>query len=129
MNSSASASVYDQVMIRSTVLLAIVLGVALQATPHRPITMKDTSGTPWTLLAPDEHHLDLLFFLATDCPISNRYAPEIHRICADYHGRGVRCFTVYPESNADAITAHRREYGFGAAIPAIVDHDHALVVA
>ena len=27
---------------------------------------------------------NVLFFIATDCPVSNGYAPEIQRICAAY---------------------------------------------
>jgi hypothetical protein len=94
------------------------------------VTAVDTDGQSWTLLAPAERELDLLVFVATDCPISNRYAPEIARICADYRPKGVRCFLVYPDAGLDpaAVTAHRREYGL-TATPAIVDRDHRLVRA
>ena len=65
------------------------------------VTAVDTDGQSWTLLAPAERELDLLLFVATDCPISNRYAPEIARICADYRPKGVRCFLVYPDTGLD----------------------------
>ena len=94
------------------------------------ITAVDTDGKSWALLAPAARELDLLFFVATDCPISNRYAPEIARICADYRSNGVRCFLVYPDAGLDqaAVATHRREYGL-AAIPAFIDRDHRLVRA
>jgi hypothetical protein len=116
-------------MLRSTVLTAVLLGGALQGAPLTPLTINDTSGARWTLFASSAHHLDVLFFLSTECPISNRYAPEIQRICSDYRGRGVRCFAVYPDAGADlaAVAAHRREYRFSASIPAFVDRDHTLV--
>ena len=34
------------------------------------------------------------FFIASDCPISNAYAPEISRICSIYQARGVSCRLV-----------------------------------
>jgi hypothetical protein len=99
--------------------------------PATAVNATDTNGQPWSLLAPASHTFDLLFFVATDCPISNRYAPEIARICADYRARGVRCFLVYPDATADtaAVSAHVREYGLTQAAPAILDRDHAIVRA
>ena len=108
-----------------------------------PITAKDIDSRSWTLLAPGAHQLDLLLFVATDCPISNRYAAEIGRICSDYRRRGVRCFIVYPDAagpdndinnvndvnNVAAVAKHHAEYGFSAAGPAIIDRRHALVAA
>jgi len=95
------------------------------------VTATDTNGKAWTLLTPAAHQLDLLFFVAPDCPISNRYAPEIARICAEYVPRGVRCFLIYPDQALDAaaVSAHGREYGLSAAAPAIIDRRHDLVRA
>src|SRR5690349_18768381 len=42
---------------------------------HRPLEVKDAAGA-------------VLIFIATDCPISNSYAPEINRICMEYGGDG-----------------------------------------
>lgn len=113
----------------ASALFALLAAAGLPAAAA--LTVTDTDGKTWSLLAPAAHQLDLLFFIATDCPISNRYAPEIARICTDYRARGVRCFLVYPEAGLDnaAVSAHRREYGLAAAAPAIIDRDHALVRA
>ena len=117
----------------SFIVSALLLSIAGSAT--RPATTvlraTDTDGKSWPLLSPVAHEFDLLFFVATDCPISNRYAPEIARICKDYRARGVRCFLVYPDTGADvgAVTAHRREYGLSTAAPAIIDRDRTLVRA
>ena len=53
------------------------------------------------------------FFIASDCPISNAYAPEISRICSAYQAKGVSCRLVYEDTNlAPAeLMAHIREYG------------------
>jgi len=113
-------------------LLALVLALTLGDAPltSTPVAATDIDGKSWTLLAPAAHQLDLLFFIATDCPISNRYAPEIARICRDYSSRGVRCFMVYPDAAVDAaaVAKHRADYGLGST-PAIIDRRHQLVDA
>ena len=56
----------------------------------------------------------VLVFTTTDCPISNRYAPEIQRISEKYAGNFKFVF-VYPvpgDSDA-AILAHRKKFGGG----------------
>ena len=117
----------------SFIASALLLSLAgLAAGPASAvIRATDTDGKSWSLLSPAAHEFDLLFFVATDCPISNRYAPEIARICTDYRARGVRCFLVYPDTGTDAgaVSAHRRDYGLSAAAAAIIDRDHALVRA
>jgi hypothetical protein len=53
-------------------------------------------------------------FVRTDCPISNRYAPEVARLHGLFAPRGVTFALVYPgdETGADAIRAHLREYSY-----------------
>lgn len=60
----------------------------------------------------------LAFFVATDCPISNAYAPEITRIAADYAPRGVAVVTVYPDAETTdaAATAHADAHGLPGPI-------------
>src|SRR5437016_2072882 len=113
-------------MARILFVLAGLIAVASAA----PVTVRDVDGKSWSLLAPKGRQLDLLFFISADCPISNRYAPEIQRVCSDYQSRGVRCFTVYPDAtDAGAVQRHRREYAFGGATPAILDRAHDVVRA
>jgi hypothetical protein len=52
------------------------------------------------------------FFVATECPISNGYAPEMARIVREYGSR-VRFSFVYadPDVTREAGLAHAREYG------------------
>jgi hypothetical protein len=116
------------------VLLTAVAVSASQADGQpgvAPVKTADVDGHALTLLAPAAHQFDLLLFVATDCPISNRYAPEIARICSDYRDRGLRCVLVYPDAAVDpsAIASHRREYGLSGTGPAVIDRDHALVRA
>jgi hypothetical protein len=71
--------------------------------------------------------LTVLVFVATDCPISNRYVPELGRLRARFEPRGVAFWLVYPTvaETPSAITSHLRE--FGLTLPAVRDTQHALV--
>ena len=66
----------------------------------------------------------VLFFVSTDCPISNSFAPEIQRICRDYAAKGVGCSLVYEDFQVDAaaVRKHLAEYGYDR-IPATIDAD------
>jgi thiol-disulfide isomerase/thioredoxin len=76
---------------------------------------------------------NVIFFVATDCPISNSYAPEIQRVCRDYGSRGVGCFLMYEDvDTASSVTRldnevrrHLEEYRY-AGIPAAVDRARVI---
>ena len=67
------------------------------------------------------------FFINTDCPISNRYAPEIQRIAAEFKTNGVNFWLVYadPDTSVEAIRKHTNEYRY--SIPVLRDPRHTLV--
>lgn len=71
--------------------------------------------------------MTVLIFVSTDCPVSNRYAPEIKRLYDEFTPQGVRFRLVYPNplDGEAAIRKHLQEYGY----PQIAerDQDHALV--
>jgi hypothetical protein len=81
--------------------------------------------------APLEAHAaaTVLVFLSPECPIANRYAPEIRRLEERFAARGARFYLVYPraEDTPDVVRAHLAEYGF--TLPALRDPRHALVDA
>jgi hypothetical protein len=70
----------------------------------------------------------VVFFVATDCPISNAYAPEIQRVCRDYAAKGVGCSLMYedvdlattPARLEQDVRRHVREFGY-SQIPAAID--------
>lgn len=69
----------------------------------------------------------VLIFTRTDCPIANRYAPEIERLFETYSPRGLEFLMVYPEAGVDnrSIDHHRAE--FGLRLPAVADPTHRYV--
>ena len=67
--------------ILSGLWLAVLLGAA-----RLPVDLQGRAVDP---LANAEARLSVLVFLRSDCPISNRYAPEIRRLHARFAPRGV----------------------------------------
>ena len=56
----------------------------------------------------------VLVFTTTDCPISNRYAPEIQRLSAAF-ARDFKFVFVYPvpADSEEKIREHRKKFGGG----------------
>jgi len=73
---------------------------------------------------------NVLYFVASDCPISNSFAHEMARICADYRTKGITCTLVYADASLSDAKAreHALAYGHGD-YPKIVDRHHELVNA
>ena len=69
----------------------------------------------------------VLLFTRTDCPISNRYAPEVKRVYEKFAGQGVRFYLIYPDKDEfpTAIERHRTEFGY--PMPAVPDPQHQWV--
>jgi hypothetical protein len=80
-------------------------------------------------LRPLEPHgaANVLFFVTTDCPISNAYAPEIQRLCAAYRTKGVDCALIYEDLDvkAEAVRTHLTDHHY-SGMPAAIDRDGSL---
>lgn len=65
----------------------------------------------------------VLFFITTDCPIANSFAPEIKRILAEYGSQGVECTIVYTDLTqpAEAARRHAEDYGYKTLVLVDVD--------
>jgi peroxiredoxin len=69
----------------------------------------------------------VFFFVRTDCPISNRYAPEIERLAGRYGKEGVAFWLVYPDASTSAGEIERHQKEFQLSLRALRDPRHALV--
>jgi hypothetical protein len=60
--------------------------------------------------------LTVYVFTTTDCPISNRYAPEIQRLASKY-GAKAEFTLVYPvpSDSLAKIREHKKQFGFSLA--------------
>lgn len=112
-------------------LLVVALGsaVLVGCGPAAPeLGARTLDGVPFDLLDPPPDGPTALVFVATDCPISNRYAPAVRHLFEALGPRGVRFFLVYtdPTLAPEAAVRHRREYGL-TQLPALVDDRRRLV--
>src|SRR5262245_34140024 len=81
------------------------------------LQLLDLNGRPVDPLQTTANVKAVVFvFTATDCPISNRYAPEVQRLHREFAAKGVRFWLVYPNpaESADAIRAHGQSFGYPA---------------
>ena len=69
----------------------------------------------------------VFIFIGTDCPISNRYAPEIRRVEEEFARSGVRFWLVYADADtsSDTIRKHVKEYRLPQQV--LRDPRHTLV--
>ncbi len=112
-------------------LLLIIVRVmfcasSVTAQQIRRLTLKDVQGKSQAI--PNKTaKVTVLFFVTHDCPISNRYAPEINRICRTYSKQGVAFDFIYvdPTGTEAQTRKHLKEFGFSA--PGIRDTQHTLV--
>jgi thiol-disulfide isomerase/thioredoxin len=90
------------------------LGVDLQGNDVQHLTSSDT-------------RVVVLFFAASECPVSNRYAPEITQLQRKFNSRQVSFWWVFPnpEDTSDLVREHQRQFSIEGNT--ILDTEHALV--
>jgi hypothetical protein len=86
----------------------------------------DLQGRPVDRLAPPGTRAVVLFFAASDCPISNRYVPEIERLQRAYTTQSVRFLWVYPNPGDTGAVVRAHNQQFGISGDAILDVDQHL---
>ena len=69
----------------------------------------------------------VLLFIRSDCPISNRYAPELERLYKRYSPSGINFLLVYPEAGLTPAAMKQHGHDYGYSIPAVLDPDHRYV--
>jgi hypothetical protein len=98
--------------------------------PLLAVFVQTLSGTSIdALAAPPATKAIVYIFTSTDCPVSNRYAPEVRRIVERFGARGVMFRLVYPGAadKEDAIREHLKAFSYAGAMEAVRDRDLALV--
>ncbi len=95
----------------------------------KSLSVADVDGKVCQPLNPGEARANVLFFVRTDCPISNGYAPEITRIEKQYGPEKINFYLVYAmrDLSNSAVHEHMKQYKLTG--PAIVDRKHELVKA
>jgi peroxiredoxin len=100
-------------------------GAALDKAPPR-FSLQDTAGLTHTD-AEWKGAGVVLFFLTTDCPISNGYVPEMNRIAREYASRGVRFYGVMTDTSVPLADVRKHVKDFGYTFPVLIDPTQILV--
>jgi hypothetical protein len=118
----------------ASALLLAMLGVsswpvpALAAGEPRSIALSDPDGRlvdPF--LAAEDSKAIVFLFTSVDCPVSNRYAPEVRRLHDLFAPRNVAFWLVYPNPSdtPDAVRRHLADFAY--PVHALLDPRHELV--
>ena len=69
----------------------------------------------------------VFLFVRSDCPITNRYAPELQSLAREFAGRAVAFWLVYPDrtETPESIEKHVADYRFPGEV--LRDPQHELV--
>ena len=107
--------------------LALMLG-GQTGTPQTDSSL-DVRARPFLNPVPGTVHV--IVFVGVECPISNRYAPELGRIARDYAGKGVRVFLAFadPELDTSRVQKHTAEFYSDLSSPPYLDRDRSLARA
>jgi peroxiredoxin len=99
------------------------------AQPLERIALRDTSGQTHTPAEWQTSKAVVLFFLGTECPVSNYYASAMKGVAAKYAQRGVTCLGIHadPSVSAEDAAVHAKEYGL--SFPIWMDPEQQLAAA
>lgn len=112
-------------------VLALACGLTISLVSHAQLVPSaygyDMNGQPVSRLAASGTEAIVLFFVASDCPISNRYIPEIRRIEDRFAARHVVFWFVYPNTGETSDIVRRHEAAYGVEKNILIDPHHQLV--
>lgn len=84
------------------------------------------SGAPVTSLAAPGTRALVLFFVASDCPISNRTFPEMKRLRERFSSSSVAFWFVYPNATETRSTVESHQHDFDPSGRALLDTSGTL---
>ena len=105
-------------------LAAALMLAAAAGSAAQPLVI-GLDGAPVAPLSGDAP-ATVLIFTAVDCPISDRYAPEVRRLVARYAAAGVRFWLVYPNAGEQPATVRAHATAFDYGVPVVLDGKGAL---
>lgn len=109
------------------VMLMVGVAVCGAQAPSTQLRLLDLANRPVEPLRAVDARAVVFFFISADCPISNRYAPELRRLYEKYARSGVAFWLVYPDpdTSVETIRQHLKDYEY--RIGALRDPRHELV--
>ena len=108
-------------------LVLPLLAIACQLPPPADgLAVEDLDGARHTPLELGDARAQVLFFVTTDCPIANSYAPEIAAIVADHAGEPLRFAVVHVDPDITPAVARRHATDYRLPGPIVLDPEHRL---
>lgn len=107
--------------------LLLLAGALFAGTSHPPqFSLADTGGHTHTPAEWAGKRAVVLLFVSTDCPLSNRYVPELNRIAGAYTPRGVAFYAIQGDATVavDEVRKHVQEFGY--QFPYLLDPAESL---
>jgi hypothetical protein len=105
------------------------IGVAAtKAANLETVFVEDLQGNRVPVITGGVTDITVFLFVRTECPISNRYVPEIRRLAEKFKPRGVRFQLVYSVATDTAAAIEDHLKAFQLPIPAVRDPSHSLAV-
>lgn len=108
-------------------MLPLVLATIAPAHPALQFALRDTAGVEHTAHEWSQARAVVLFFVTTDCPLSNGYAPEMNRIEQAYKPRGVLFYAVQGDTTIPDAEVRQHAIDYGYRFPALLDPQQFLV--
>ena len=108
-------------------LIVLLAGGASGQSPAASLRLTDLNDKPVEPLRAGTAKAVVFIFTRTDCPISNRYAPEVRRLYERFAASGITFYLVYadPDESVGGIRRHLNEYGYRLGV--LRDRHHELV--
>jgi len=89
--------------------------------------LRDTAGVIHTAAEWHGHPLIVLFFVTSDCPVTNSYVPEMNRIHEEYAPRGVLFLAVQSDVTIPEADVVRYARDFHYGYPVLLDPRQTMV--
>jgi hypothetical protein len=110
----------------ATLLVPLLALAPAQRPEAAPIRVEGLDGRPVEVLSDAPGAASVFVFVSTDCPIANRYAPELRRI-RERHAGAARFYLVYADPAETAEAVRRHAAAFHPGFEALRDPRHDLV--
>ncbi len=113
-------------------LISVVAGMLMLAAFARRaqaqgLQATDLQGHEVGSLTPAGTRVVVLIFAATDCPISNRYIPEIGRLDRRLAAQGAAFWWVFPNPSDTVAVVRKHGEDFSISTPTLIDSRQTLV--
>lgn len=111
-----------------TLLLPVLLSHLGGAAPApASLRVTDLDANAHAVFSGDARDIVVLFFIAPECPVSNRSLPTMRALAAEFATDRVRFVGIYAEPDEPPANLRRHATEFQIDFPLRIDRQHALV--